>query len=245
MATDNIQGTVARLKTYYGFQPDGQSSNPNGSRVGPRGELYNLSPVPSKALLAQEGSYFTANNSQTGIATAAAPTSFSATNPFILLENNSGLGSGVVIVPDYALLVATAAGTSGTQLLCAITKDTILRYTSGGTALPPQKMNSLGPASVANLWAGNITAASAGSVVQTPVGERCLLGTIPVVYDTYVLAFGSVDGTFVQGKQTINAVVQPVPPMVINPQESLLIHLWLPAQAAASSYAPEIGWWEW
>jgi hypothetical protein len=246
-ATTQDVGLVARVKTFMGIQVDGSSSSPSGYRVSLRNDQYVLNSVPTKALLAQEGSYFTANNAQSGLATAASPNAFSATNPFILLVNGASTTSNpVVVVPDYIALVATAAGTNGTNIQYAVTKDTTNRYTSGGTLLTPQKMYSGGPGSVVTtLYGGNITAASASANVATPVGQRYLMGAIPVVGDLYMLSFGAVDMTVSQGKQTINMVVQPLPPMVIYPGESLLFHLWLGSQTGASSYAPEIGWWEW
>ncbi len=237
------QGVVARVKTFFGLMPDGSQSSLSGYRVGSRGEQYVLSSVPTKALLAQEGSYFTANNNQSGLATAASPNAFSATNPFILLTN--GATANTIVVPDYIALVPTAAGTAGSDIQCAITKDVSARYTSGGTALTVAKTNFAGAGAVSTLYPGNITAAAATASVQTPVGLRYLQKAIPVVGDLYWLQFGSVDGAVTQGKQVINFTSQGLPPVVVNPGETLLFHLWLTAQTGASSYAVEVGFWEW
>lgn len=72
--------------------------------------------IPTKHLLADEGTYFTVNNSQTGLATAAAPVAFSATNPFLLIYNAGSSATGPRIYLDAATLVATAAGTAGVNV---------------------------------------------------------------------------------------------------------------------------------
>jgi hypothetical protein len=239
-----LQGFIARaLPTVQGQDGAGALAN---LRVDQRGNTYSNIRVPTKHVLADEGSYFTANNAQTGVATAAAPTSYSATNPFVMIANTASpsVPNSPRIYIDYLTLLATAAGTGGASLQVAIYIDNIQRYTSGGTALTPVKANSAGNASVAQIYAGNITAAAAGLQARTIVGNRYLKGAIPVAGDTYTLQSGSVDAVTTFGVSTILFSLQNIPPVVINPGETALVHLWLPSQAGASSYAPELSWWE-
>jgi hypothetical protein len=243
MANEIVQrGIVARALAAVGFQGDAQQSGAAGLRFGRYGESYALSLVPSKHLLADEGSYFTVNNGQAGIATAAAPTAFSATNPFLLIYNRDTAPNGRRIYLDFALLLATAAGTAGTSVQCAVTSDAGNRFVSGGSALTPAIVNGnqdAGATSVAQIFAGNITAAA-----RTISGNRLLKGAIPVAGDQYVLNFGGVDAPHFLASATVTFSVNNLVPLIIGPNQSALIHLWLPAQTAAASFAPELGWWE-
>lgn len=214
--------------------------------------------VMTKHPLVDEGSYFTTNNAQTGLATAAAPTAFSATNPFLVIYNGSNPSDDFAqrIYLDYMMLMCTAAGTAGTSVQIAITKDRGNRYTSGGTDLTAA-ITPTGPTSIASttrIWGGNITASAASTNVKTLVGNRTLkvmTAPAPTVGDQYTLRSGagnmaeninySNNGTTVT---QISQITQSIPPMVVGPDESLLVHLWIVTQSAASSYAPEIGWWE-
>ena len=241
------RGVVARLLSRFGAQVDGSQSQAAGQRIGKYGELYALTPGSPKSLLAEEGCYFSANNAQTGLAVALTNTAFSATNPFILIQNSASPGSGgPVITLDYALAgPVTVAGASTTSVQCAITKDTILRYSSGGTSLTPVKANSAGPGSVAQVYAGNITALAAGGAVATPVGFRYLKPAIPVIGDEYWIQFGAMDGLMQQYTSTSTFSLQAAPPVVLNPGESALIDIWFVAQATtACSLSAELGWWE-
>jgi hypothetical protein len=64
---------------------DGRGSNP--ARFGKYDEVYVVPLMPDMAASPLEGTYFVACNAQTGLATAAAPTAFSATNPFLYIYN--------------------------------------------------------------------------------------------------------------------------------------------------------------
>ena len=99
----------------------------------PYGAIYTNPLVRKTHNLADEGSYFTANNAQTGIVPTYG-TAFSSTLPFITIYNNSALRTYV----DYAALVAIAAGactTTAGYIALALATDTGNRYSSGGTNL--------------------------------------------------------------------------------------------------------------
>jgi hypothetical protein len=80
--------------------------------------------------------------------------------------------------------------------------------------------------------------------VRMVVGQRALKGAIPVVGDDYTLKFGGVDAPGAIQISTILKSVVNVPKVVIPPGWTALVHLWLPSQSAASSYLPELGWYE-
>jgi hypothetical protein len=224
---------------------DGTDIDPRLSRYR---EQFSMPIIVTKHALADEGSFYMATNDQTGLATAAAPTAFSATNPFLILYNNGYPSDEVAprFYLDYLMLLNTAPGTGPTSLQCAITKDRGNRYTSGGTELT-SKVTNLGPtsvASVAKLYAGNLTASAATASVRTLIGNRWLKGAIPVIGDQYTIRSGAAGIPDMITISTIMANTQNIPPIVLGPDESLLFHLWLPAQSVASSFLPEIGWWE-
>lgn len=205
--------------------------------------------ILTKHVTADEGTYFVTNNAQTGLATAAAPTAFSATNPFLLIYNTSAPADEFAprIYLDYLMLLATAAGTGGTNVQFAITIDRANRYSSGGTDITSNIKGvnqSTSRASGARVYAGNITATAATANARTIVGNRFMKGAVPVAGDQYVVRCGAPDLADMLSISTILFSNNNVPPVVCGPDESLLVHLWLTAQSAASSYAPELGYWE-
>src|SRR5262249_27630072 len=92
------------------------SNLPDG--VAARGSIYAegycLNPIRKQHLLADEGSYFVTNNAQTGVAMTTT-TGFSATAPFVIVQNQDALG-GKRIYLDYAAFVNTAAGSAASGL---------------------------------------------------------------------------------------------------------------------------------
>lgn len=203
--------------------------------------------ITTKHPLADEGSYYTVNNAQTGLATAAAPTAFSATNPFLTIYNNASPSDDFAkrIYFDYMTFVATAPGTGGTNLQFAIVADRGNRYSSGGTLLSTIGINqSVSLNSGAKINAGNVTATAATASARTLVGNRYMKGAIPVIGDQYTIRFGNTDVTDQLVTSTITFSSNNVGPIVIGPDETLLVYFWLPSQSAASSYVPEIGYWE-
>jgi hypothetical protein len=247
MANEIVQrGIIGRMLQALGAQADGAQSWAAGVRVGRYGEGYAMSLFPDMGVLADEGTIFTVNNAQTGLATAAAPNSFAATNPFLLIYNRDAQPNGKRIYLDTATLVATAAGTAGTNLQCAVAVDTGNRYSSGGTEITSAIVNPNFDAtggSVARVWAGNITATAASSTVRNVVGNRYLKGAIPAIGDTYMLKFGGVDAPLLTGSAgSLYTMVQNVPKVVVGPGESALVLIWLASQTAASSYLPELAW---
>lgn len=217
--------------------PDGVKQGFRLFRYGELGSMPIFQPKVSQAI---EGSYFTANNGQTGLATAAAPTAFSATNPFLILFNKDSVKS---LVMDYAALVATAAGTAGASVQAAVVIDSGNRFSSGGSPLTPVNPNGqIGAGSIVQANAGNLTASAPTSQARTLVGQRALKGAIPVAGDSYFLKFGADDMLSQVSTATLSFSSQAAPAIIVPPQWSLLLHIWLPSQSAASSFIPEAGW---
>jgi len=242
--------TVSSLKP--AATPDGKIPAPN-ARGGRYLEQYVMTIIPNKSTLADEGSYFTANNGQTGQATAAnVPLVFSANVPNFIVYNTAtpGISTSPKIYLDYVLWAVSAAPTGTTSVQFAVVRDIGNRLSSvgtGGATLTPIRSNSAGPSSIAAISSGGqMVATTATSSAVTFVGNRILRGSIPIVNDVYILQFGSVDSvaTTVGTIAAATHILEPLPPLVINPNESALIYLWYPGMSAAQTNLPEIGWYE-
>jgi hypothetical protein len=239
------RGIVARLLSRFGAQADGSQSQAAGQRIGKYGESYVLSPGSPKSLLAEEGSYFTANNAQTSIATPGAAMSNVTTSPWILIQNSAGAGSGgPVITLDYVTLINGTAGTGAGIIEFVFVKDTVLRYSSAGSILTPVKANSAGPGSIAQVYSGQIVASAASGAAATLIGLRIMKNGQAVVGDSLWLQFGSMDGFMQIATATSTFSIQAAPPCVLNPGETGLLYLLMTVQSVASNWYPEIGWWE-
>lgn len=220
-----------------------------------------INPVRKTAGLADAGRYFTANNAQTGIA-ANTNTAFTATAPYLLIENNAAAGTNKRIYLDYVSLLTTAAGVGTASAVvytaAALVIDNKLRYTSGGTQLTANSTNmNVTSTSSALVYAGVILAnAASASVVQVSGIRNLRLGvstTVPdEVGDTKYLNFGGVESPGQVAGSAANVMAngmfltQNFPSVVIGPQQSALLYIWYVGitSVTAASYAPEVGWWE-
>lgn len=236
------------------FNPD-SVNNDNGWRGGSRGEGYVMSLVRKAHMLADEGSYFVTNNAQTGVATNNG-TSFSATAPFVVVQNNNTVQSGLRAYLDYITLVTTVAGSaaSGASTInAAVVIDSILRYTSGGTnitanVVSPNMDGSF--TSGVSAYVGAITAAAASGSARTVCGFRILRPTVSATVldalgEQKILNFGNVEGA--QGSFTLanaNMITNSLPPVIIGPGCSALLYIWTTSTTPVTpQYAPEIGLW--
>jgi hypothetical protein len=199
-----------------------------------------------------EGAFFVANNAQTGVAMTTT-LGFSATAPFLLIQNTAAVG-GKKIYLDYVDLVTTAAGSaaSGLSLIqAALVIDDILRYASGGTSLAPKSANmAVAPVAAGVVYAGPV-AAAAGANARTLCGLRTVRPTVSatvadVVGETkhFVFAGGAKAPSGVITVASPNVISMALPPVIIGPQQSALLYLFYAAGTTpvAASYAPEVGW---
>src|SRR6267142_4693351 len=132
-----IKGLIIRTLTNKGpFTDDSEDAKP--ARFGRYGEQWSQNLFNKSHGLAEEGSYFVISNTPgTGLATIAAPTTLADTSPFIYLVNTETNGIyGKRTYLDYLRLIATAAGTAGTALRCAVKIDPIARPAPTGAAAP-------------------------------------------------------------------------------------------------------------
>ena len=229
-------------------------------RLGRYNDVYTLGLVRKQHVLADEGTYFTANNAQTGLATSAVA-AFTAASPLIVLSNTDSPSNAAAkrIYLDYVTLITTAAGSfasAGVNLQMSIYLDQGDRYSSGGTDLSNLIVspNMDGPTrnSIAKVRFGAIVATAATGAARCVVGLRTLRPAVSatvadVVGETKTINFGGVEAAM-NGSITVanaNMICLPAPPLVIGPNQCCLIYFTMNGTTpAAASYAPEISWWE-
>src|SRR5437867_606056 len=216
-----LRGWVSRML------PQAENDNdPSVVRLGRFGDVWTIGGVRKQHALADEGSYFIANNAGAGIASAAAPTAFSDTAPMATIQNTDTAGNqnGKRIHLDYIRILQTAVGTAGTDLRLR----GILDYTapSGGTLLTTLSPNSDVPkaASVAVARLFPVGIAQTGNSRQVFGGtswQALMTATAPLqALDEVTLNFGAVEWAqpTIVG-QTVGVTIQRLtwnmPPVII------------------------------
>lgn len=206
-------------------------------------------PVNRFASIVDSASYFTANNGSTGVATAAAPTSFSDTAPFCVITNGTAAGaSSKSMYLDWIRIFETVAGTAGVSMRLKAQLDNTVA--TGGTLLVPKSSNSNdGNVSVASIRLLP-TGIAASSNVRIVVGDHFVVPTqtTPLAIFTEVfIKFGGVDGfgsvyTGAATAAVYSKMVYNWPPVVIGPGYALSLQHLITSQSAASTWAFEFGW---
>lgn len=247
-----FRGIVSRALPNFNFDNANQDV---ASRMWSYGENTVISMVRKTHVLADEGSYFVANNAQTAAATQSG-IGFSATTPAFTVFNGNPPGGKNVYLDYVNLTAATAGSLSATLSYSAMSAviDIGNRYSSGGTQLTPKSPNmNSNVASGATIFFGAITATAASASARTIVGERIarppVSTTVPnVVGDQYEWNFGGVEGLPGSSITVANASIVPqaLPPLMVGPQQSILLYLYLVGGSAATAptWYPEICYWE-
>lgn len=252
----DVNALIAVARGLPSSSPDGATpaSNPRGGRYR---EQYSLNIIPTKHILADEGTYYVATNPtiSTGFTlTTTAQNAFSDTTPQIYMFNGATASIGNRIYLDYIRFLVTATPTAATLVNYAIKLDAIARaLTTDNTVLiTPVNCDADTPnRSVATIKVQNSATASviAAASPSARLVARGSLGTIPIIGDEIVLQFGSVDpisGFFQSAASTIPCRrVAQAPPLVVGPTQSFTMHLFFSGTSSASLAAEfEIGYWE-
>jgi len=224
--------------------PDGTPAQARGGRYG---EAYEIQIGNQYYGLLEEGSIFSAINPTIGTGIAASiQTSFLATNGFLTLRNNAG-ANGVRLIPQWIRLIPTVVAASATRIEAAITIDSIVRYSSGGTnitALPCTNMDSARTSS-AVLHVGALTLAAASANVRT-LSRFQISSVINVAFEEYFIMFGAQGGDAgTLGGTVARRATVSVPPIALGPNanHSMQFHMWAPGNAATPpSYEVEVCW---
>ncbi len=218
-------------------------------RVSQYGEVMTQSLTGGKmAGLADEGTYFVATNATPGTAIAgiAAADGYDVLETLFYLHVSSSATKRIYM--DFLHLTCAAAGTNGTNFSLAITTDDTARRSSGGTAITPVNVNN------ASSQATSTDAVYFGAVVTAAASASAKLAwhglqrtVIKVIGDQYTLDFGPghipATGMPLEGTTQIHAV-RKVPPLVLNPGDSLMVHEYAASQTVAAQYQFACGWWE-
>lgn len=206
--------------------------------------------APSTRMIAEFGAYWTAKSPTpgTGLNTIATLTALVATSPFIQINAAAiALGAKSTYL-DYCRLICRAPGTGGTSLELAVVTDTIKAAPTGGTQLVPVNVRSSIPNSAvgSSVWAGPLVAAAASA--QRIITSANLRTVIPVIGDTYLIKFGAPDFGVPSGPVGGTLVFDDyiaAPPVILDPGFTGQIHIWLPAQSAASQWeVADLGFYE-
>ena len=245
-----IRGIVGRVLPSINLD---SANNDIGVRQWSYGEVVTQPMVRKNAALSDEGTYWTLNSAQTGI-TPPLATGFVATTPSLVIFNNDTRKLALDYVNLAQIVAVTStSSTAGAPCPMAIVIDTGNRYSSGGTALTLQNtnQNNQAPKPQISAYYGAITATAASSAAQTPVGYRVRRPTastsaLTVLGDDFYFNFGGVEGMLAQSITIANATLisQPLPPIVIGFNQSVLIYEWWPNSTpagGASGVVPEIG----
>lgn len=193
------------------------------------------------------GTYFTANNGVTGVATAAAPTAYSDTAPLFTILNNNANNVGRSIYLDWIRGYCTAAGTAGVDVRLKLELDRIVP--TGGTLLVPTGTNLNDPYTTSGAAIRILpTGIAATANMRLLIGGQNVIAPQTAVFTVgteFNLKFGTLEG---YGSFQIAVAQQaarwqtPMPPVVIPPGACLQVPFLMTTQSAASSWAFEFGY---
>lgn len=225
-------------------------------RLGPYGEQFTIPMLAGGDGEAISGSSYQALQTPAvgpaGVAMGIQTTFSDTANVAFCLVNGASAG-GKRVIMEYIKLRITAAGSSSTSAEAAIEIDSTNRYSSGGTALTPVSTTTEDNTAsiVTTCRFSAITAAGAGANRKWIWHDLIRKAAAPlwIINDTVLFRFGDFEGlgynaNLVSSTDAGGSKLQfPVPPAVIGPGGSILLHI---ANIANASTAPSIqvsaGW---
>lgn len=229
-------------------------------RIGIYGEDYTLPLVPTKHLLADEGSYFRTGSDMTAVAGSQIPgttvaqqgqiVAFGDTTPLWVIRNSEPTdGSGKAFNLDFLrLLLAGTAPTATLSLELAVVVDTVNRIPAANftnPALVPMKQGAPIPnVGVYAYTAGAAFTALASSGAKRNVARARIPTGVAIVGDEYVFRFGSVENSQKTGLTAARAtdparITTEAEPVLLMPGDCATIHLWWLTSAT------NLPTWEW
>jgi hypothetical protein len=227
------------------------------ARFGRYGEQYCLPLIPTKHLLADEGSYYVWSNQSPGtvVAEQALKTSFSNTVGIAHIYNKDAIGGKSIYLDYIKLILAGTAPTATQSLEIAIALDNISREPASANRTLLTGVNMSGASirsSIAQV--SQYLAANAFTVTAPSANVRYVRSHIPtglgITGDEYIIKFGGEDLAAIPGLTAVRAsgpgrFVGYAPPVIIDPGFSAVIHRWWLTEATtAPSFELEIGGWE-
>lgn len=236
--------------------PDAQ---PVEFRLSRYGDQQILALVPTTHALADEGSYFVATNPvpSTVLAYGSAGTqvAFSDTVPFMQVKNQAQQGDpGARRTFLQYLRIIQIGGTAPattTSVQVAVKVDSRDRTASAGTPATHTPVNvnmddQRTSSTQVIVFTGAVATIPAAGPSARLVGRAQLKGGPTLLLDEYNVAFGTVDPSSQGGYlTTVASYISRLPPVVLGPQQTATIHLWLPGGATNPfSYEYELGFFE-
>jgi hypothetical protein len=210
------------------------------SRAGRYGEAYGLGVSGKEWPVADEGSYFLAQNPTpgTGIIGPVA-TTFVETTPLLVVYN----GGQNRVYPQFLRLHVTAAGASDTRVQFTHVVDSGNRYSSGGSTLTVNNVNMDSVVTSQVVAKFGALTATAASATRRLLGTTVFRGTIGIVEDAYEFVYGAADGSGMGGSRvaTVVDMARLVAPVVIGPGQSYVLHDWAGGIGTGRTYAVELG----
>lgn len=238
---------------------EGQVGPIRGSRYN---EIYVQNVVPSKQVLADEGSYFVGTNPTPGtavtFATIAGATSYVNTVAFCVFKNNDNAGNPkakrTYLDTIRLILMGTAPATT-TVMHYAVVLDNAIRIpTAGSVSVTGQNVNmDDNNTPVTQLWtySAGVATVPAASGSARIVGRGSVQTSLGITGDEYVIQFGAQDQHGAQsGLTAVRAAAAAkmtscTAPVVLGPQQFCVIHLWwLTVTTTAPGFEYEFAWWE-
>ncbi len=230
------------------------------ARLNRYGEFMQTNQMPARHALADEGSYFLATNPTPGTALQyATTTAYSATAAVaIYMFNGNSVTSRKRIHLDYwKLILNNTAPTATTSLHLAVVAQNGTRTPSAGSPVSITPVNvNMGSSRTSGATVQAFTGGSAVTVPAADTSARLVgRGSIPtslgVTGDVYKFNFGhdahnAGEGSLTAVRATAAArKVDDMPPVTLDPQQSLVFILWWLTAATAGPYFEwELGWWE-
>lgn len=186
----------------------------------------------------------------TGIATTDAATAYDVTTPALLIFNNDTNDRQTILL-DQCELRVTAVNTSATSFHLGFTKRSGNTYTSGGTDFTSSIVNMGGNAenlitaqraSIAKVYFGVLVAAAAAATTDRIIWRQQVRDVIFAADDTLSLLWGEgITGTHGATTSATSKNVR-LPPMWVQPGESLQIHFISPSQGADPAFEIALNW---
>lgn len=198
--------------------------------------------------LADLGVYYVAVSPTigTGNIGTASVQAFTETTPILIVVNTS---STVSLYPMQWNLHCTVVGATAATIatMFTFTLDTGNRYSSAGTILTNSNTNMASTATSAAIIYSGAPIATAASGTRRVVAHCPMegIGVNPVHHKhSFIWGGGvpSMPSTLIDNTTTLSHQVRSLPPMVIGPNQSMVVVRWSPAITTAPTYEHEFTW---
>jgi len=193
--------------------------------------MNNSAIFPHRQELAlRDSSYVAATTPGSGVVlTSATRTTYSATDPAIILRNMTL--SARTVVPDFLRLVCTAAGTGTTNFHAAATISANDVYSEFGVQIGVVgTKNASARASISTVYVRDTSLTTNAPTNPRTIARKVLKTSALAVGDEFTLRFGGESGDGV--------------PAALHAGGTLLIYVWGSGMTAAPSFEVLLGWYE-